>query len=271
MSAHRQYLHSRASTAHCRPRQRRELVARWFFALYSGFAAACGPRPPINEPPSHSDPIAEVPSEELYRRGLARAQQGDLGRAEQYIAAALSKGHPHQQALPMLLRVCVAANRYRHALTYARTYMERFPDDWSLRYLVATIQMAMGDEDEARTELAKVIRQAPDRPGPHFLMAELLRERQPDDAQNHYQRYLELAEDGPNAAAAREALQIMKELDPASSLPLVPSPEPGATNPSSQRGPARVPFETLDAAAAPAAPPQPQPRPESQAAPGATP
>lgn len=166
----------------------------------------CGSRMSADEPPAHSDPIAQVPANELYEQGVARAQRGDLGRAEQYIAAALSKGYPHGEALPMLLRLCVSANRYQHALRYARPYLQRYPGDWALRYLVASILVAMGHKDHAQEELREVLRAVPEEPGPHFLMAELMRATSESQAREHYERYLELAPNGRNSAAARAAL-----------------------------------------------------------------
>jgi tetratricopeptide (TPR) repeat protein len=174
--------------------------------------AACGhasPSGPDGEPPA--DPIADVAPDELYRRGVALAQRGDLVRAEQYLAAALDRGFPKERGVPVLLRVCVASSRLSTALGYATPYLEEHPNDWSLRHLVATIHLGLGHADDARRELERVIADAPSQAEPHYLLGVVLRDElgEIDAAEPHFRRYLELAPDGRRADEVTRALEVV--------------------------------------------------------------
>jgi len=180
-------------------------------ALLAGLGvllAACGNAPPAPAGPGPADPVADAHPEALFQHALALAQAGDLVRAEQYLAASIDRGYPEDRAMPVLIRVCVAASRLRIALGYAEPYLERHPDAWSLRYVVATIHLGMGDGVRARHELERVVQAAPEEPDPHFLLALVLRDEagDPAGAEQHLRRYLELAPEGHHAAEARDAL-----------------------------------------------------------------
>lgn len=155
------------------------------------------------------DPLDDVQAEELYAHGLGMAERGDLVRAEQYILAAIEKGYDREQALPALLRVCIASQRYAIALHHADPYLRDHPENWALRYLVATLHIAMGSDEEARLELEKVVRDAPDEPVPYYALGMLHHEQHEDmDAARQYlQRYIELAPDGNHADEVRELLR----------------------------------------------------------------
>lgn len=187
----------------------------------------CGHEPPRAEEPPPGDPVQEVPAENLFARGVALAQRGDLVRAEQYLAASLERGHPEEQVMPMLLRVLVAASRLRVALQYAEPYLERNPDAWSLRYLVASIHLGMGDAPLARRQLERVVESAPDEPDPHYLLAVVLRDEvgDPAAAEAHFRRYLELAPEGSHANEVRDALRRVQVRRP-EAVPEPQSPEP---------------------------------------------
>ena len=155
------------------------------------------------------DPLADADADQLYEHGLGMAQRGDLIRAEQYILAAIEKGFDRREALPSLLRVCVASERYAIALRHARPYLREHPEDWSLRYLVATLHIAVGSDDVARVELEKVIRDAPEQPVPYYTLGMLHREQHSDmDAARQYlERYVELAPEGDHADEVRDMLR----------------------------------------------------------------
>jgi tetratricopeptide (TPR) repeat protein len=178
-------------------------------AVLAAACAGCGHAPPEEAlEPAPADPVEEVEAEDLYDKGIELARSGDLVRAEQYLAASSSRGAPEEQVLPALLRVCIAANRYRIALNYAEPYLREHPRDWSLRFLVASIHLGMGNVSEARRGLEAVIESAPDEPEPRYLLAILLRDEDGDvaGAEAHFQRYLELAPDGRHAEEVRYAL-----------------------------------------------------------------
>lgn len=175
----------------------RPILAAFVLAL-TGAGCAHAPAP---APQS----LAEVPAESLYRRGLALAEQGDFVPAEQYFQAARSRGYPEAQAVKQLVKVCLAGNRFDSALHYALPYLERHPDAWPLRQVVATIHLAMGDGEAARMELEDMASEVPDHPDVHYLLAVVMRDEfgDVDGAERSFGRYLTLAPDGEHAPEVR--------------------------------------------------------------------
>lgn len=185
------------------------MSARFALLLPLALAWACGgAQPEPQGPPPGADPIRGVAGEDLFQRGLALANAGDLVRAEQYLAASIGRGADPERVLPPLMRVCVAASRLRAAIEYAKPYLDRHPDAWSLRYLVATLHLAIGEDSQARVELERVVREQPDQAAPHWTLAMMLRENAVDQeqARAHLERYLELEPQGVHAGDARAAL-----------------------------------------------------------------
>lgn len=146
--------------------------------------------------------------DKLVERGKAFAAVGDLTRAEQYLSAALDEGADPRQVLPVLLRVCIAAQRYRVAIVYARDYANRWPADVRLRFVLATLEAAVGDDDQAVADLSFVVAQAPGDADAQFALAMLLQQqgRDLESADAHFRAYLRLAPDGPHAGRARASL-----------------------------------------------------------------
>lgn len=172
-------------------------------ALLSAGCATTSQSAPARQP---GDPLAEVSGRELYQRGVALGEAGDFVRAEQYLAAAVERGYPQERVLPKLLQVCIGASRLRAALTYAEPYLVAHPNAWSLRYLVASIHLGLGQVDEAQQLLEQTVRAAPDRPEPHYLLAVLLRDERgdPGRAAEHFREYLDRAPaDGTHVEEAR--------------------------------------------------------------------
>jgi tetratricopeptide (TPR) repeat protein len=199
----------------------------WVIALALFAACAEAPAKPTGAP---GDPLKSVPPAELYRRGIALGEAGDLIRAEQYLAAAIDRGFPAEQALPPLMRVCLASSRLRAALSHAEPYLEDHPDAWSLRYLVASIQLGIGNVDDARVSLERVITDAPDQPDAYYLLGLLLRDRVGDrnGATRRFERYIELAPEGQHAGEVRAALLALRQpVAPPAPAPATPvrSPE----------------------------------------------
>ena len=170
--------------------------------------AACGGSDALREGAPPTDPVAEASAEQLFATGMAAASGGDLVRAEQYLAAAGARGYDETKIIGPLVRVCVAASRLRQALLYAQPYLRTHPDDWRLRFVVASIHVGLDSVADARRELERVVLAAPEVPEPHFALAALLRERLRDDAaaRPHFERYLALAPTGAHADEARVAL-----------------------------------------------------------------
>ena len=167
--------------------------------------AACGaPAEERQTLPAH-DPIADIEPALLFQQGEALAQEGDLVRAEQYMSTAIDRGYSPERGLPILVRVCVTGSRIRPALEYVTPYLRQHPSNWALRYLVASLQLALRHPDIARDELELVIQTAPNQPDPHFLLAVVLADEFHDGAAAlpHFARYVQLAPNGPHAEEAR--------------------------------------------------------------------
>lgn len=176
--------------------------------------AACAGAPPRPDGPPPTDPLAGVEHAELFGRGLAFARAGDYLRAEQYLQTALLKGHPEQEVVPALVKVCVAASRLRAALAYAAPYLEQHPDDAAMRYLTAHLRLAAGDRDGARRELETLRTTRPAMGEATLSLALLVR----DDGDAARARallgtYLAAEPTGPDARTARAALAALPPED----------------------------------------------------------
>lgn len=199
-------------------------------AIALALAAACAEAPAKSPAGAPGDPLRSVPAAELYRRGIALGEAGDLIRAEQYLAAAIDRGYPAERALPPLLRVCLASSRLRAALSHAEPYLEAHPNAWSLRYLVGSIYLGIGNYEQARESLERVIADAPDQPDAYYLLGVVLRDGVGDRpaAARRFERYLELAPDGQHVSDAREALFALRRPAPPVA-PAAPAAGPAAT------------------------------------------
>ena len=193
------------TTAVCR---RGALVLLALTAL--ALASACGGAPGQGTATVIRDPLEDTSALELYDAGLRMADAGDFVRAEQYLTAARDRGYPEAQLIQPLIAACVRSSRMSAALAYAEPYLEHHPDDWRLRQLVATIQMGLDSNEAARLSLEHVVRDVPQEPVPHYMLAVLARDALRDDVimREQFARYLELAPEGSHAAEARDALGV---------------------------------------------------------------
>jgi tetratricopeptide (TPR) repeat protein len=149
--------------------------------------------------------LAEVPGDELSRRGAEFAQRGDWVGAEQYLQAARRAGVDERRVVANLVKVCLASERYQTALAYAEPYVARHPSDWRFKQVVGTILMSQGRLLEAQALLEEVLRQAPTHAGSHLVLASLEAHHfgRPEAAQRHYEAYLSLEPAGEYANEAR--------------------------------------------------------------------
>jgi len=204
-------------------------------------AIACAASGPAAPPPA--DPLTTATPSELYETGIRYANQGDFVRAEQYLSSAIDRGYSEAEALPQLVKVCLVSSRYRSALSYALPYLDRNPDAWRLRYLVASIHLGIGDGEAARRELETVVQQVPDSAQPRYLLAVVLRDSvgQPDAARVHFERYLELDPEGDHGAEVRASLRKLERS-------ATPIPQPASTpdEPEGQPLPTETPAAPAD-------------------------
>ncbi len=159
--------------------------------------------------------LTTVTSQDLFFLGVSHARSGDLLRAEQYLTAARRRGYDEASAIYWLVRVCVAASRYRSALRHAAQYLRDHPAHWPLRLVVASIHEALGDLVRAESELEHIVKSAPDSPLPHYRLALLYRLTDDDGVRSkaHLEEYLKLMPRGPHAAEAQSILSDVSETE----------------------------------------------------------
>lgn len=174
-------------------------------ALAAGCAHAPAGRPA--QAPVRAEQAQEPPHVTLTERGRRLATAGEDVRAEQYLAGALEMGGSVDEILPLLLRVCVSAERYEAALSYAERYQPEPGANLQLDMVLAALQLGLGQVERARKSLGQVLEQQ-DVPQAHYMLGELYSNSLQDygAADRHYREYLALAPDGPYAAKARRSL-----------------------------------------------------------------
>jgi tetratricopeptide (TPR) repeat protein len=111
--------------------------------------------------------------EEWLAFGDQYAGQGESLRAEQYYLAALEQGASTELVLPRLLRVCIASGRLRSAASHAERHVREHPGATEVRYLLATLQAALGDRERARGQASQVLLERPEHSGAAELLVEL--------------------------------------------------------------------------------------------------
>lgn len=152
--------------------------------------------------------VPVLTAQQLLARGYQAADGGDWIRAEQYFLAARQAGVEETSIMPLLVKVCVRSGRLRNALQHAEPYLERHPGDWALRFLVAELLVAVGDEERARDELEEVLRQRPEQAECHFSLGMLLLPQpgQGGVGAEHLRRFLQLEPKTQRSEQARAAL-----------------------------------------------------------------
>lgn len=172
--------------------------------LLVGCGAASEPKPAA---PTASGDTRDATA--YFADGRAAAERGDAIRAEQYLSLALAQGYEPSVVIPLLLEVCIAGSHLRAALNHAEPYLRQHPDDQQLRYLIATIHLGLGQQEEARTDLEQLLRANPNYADAHFLLGVLSSDSDEDEARTHFLRCLELAPKGEHAPEVRSRLSEM--------------------------------------------------------------
>jgi tetratricopeptide (TPR) repeat protein len=145
---------------------------------------------------------------EFVERAIFFARIGDVNRAEQYLNAALERGADENRVFPVLLRVCIKDGRYRAAAGYAENYLRRHPQNHSLRFVLATLYVGLGDSPKARQQFERVIAAVPEHAHAHYAYAVLLRDYDGDydRADRHFREYLRLSPGGAHSEEATGSL-----------------------------------------------------------------
>ena len=176
-----------------------------------GLACGCGKTAVQNDPTSAASAATrDDNAQRLFQLGRKAAQSGDSIRAEQYLSLAIEAGLDQRKALPILLSVCLQGSRLRSALDHAEPYLLQHPEDVSLRYLVATIHLSLGQIDAARLNLEELLRSEPNNAEAHYLLGVLDMGSASAELAEHFRVYLTLAPRGKRAAEARGRLLEMQ-------------------------------------------------------------
>ncbi len=151
---------------------------------------------------------SETTPDRLQARGDASAMAGDLTRAEQYFTAALAAGGDERVLTKRLLVVCTTDERYPAAASHAEDYLRKHPGDTEVRYVLATIYLALGDRPLARGTLERVVAEEPELAVAHYALATVLRDTGDSylDADRQFREYIRLSPQGEYAEAARASL-----------------------------------------------------------------
>jgi tetratricopeptide (TPR) repeat protein len=184
------------------------VAALAFIALLPGVpgcASSAESVPPLT-------PTAQRPErpEALFESGQAAAKRGDAIRAEQYYALALERGYDRAKVVRAIVEVCIKSSRLRAALLHAEPYLREHPDDHELRYLVASLLWALGEDAHARRQLELLVRMNPESGAAHYLLGVLDGGAEPTDAVHHFERYLELEPNGRRIAEVRGRLAELR-------------------------------------------------------------
>lgn len=189
------------------------------------------------------DPLAGISADDLFGRGIAFAQSGDLWRAEQYLVASMEKGKPRGEVVPTLVQLCIALQRFSAALNYAEPVIRDEPDHWRLRRIVGSLYHGLGRLEDAREAFHTVLRTAPDDPMTHYFLGMLYVEDLSDIPSGDVllARYVELAPEGEHAPEVRALLRRIRTQG--SSIERIDSndvPSPQTVSPSETSAPARI-------------------------------
>jgi tetratricopeptide (TPR) repeat protein len=184
-----------------RPRLSQTRLRAALLALALPSALGCRAQEPAR---SAAARVAPDDAQRSFERGKELALLGDSVRAEQYLAAALQRGHAPPETLRWLIGVCVNGSRLRAAIHYARPYLEAHPEAVRLRYVVATLYLGLGQPLPARELLLEIVERTPAWADPHYLLGVVEWEGfdDPQLASAHFRAYLEREPEGPHAHSA---------------------------------------------------------------------
>jgi TolA-binding protein len=122
----------------------------------------------------------------------------------------LAQGASEQRVLPLLVRTCIADQRYRDAVQYLEDHLRRHPSDRAARFLLASVQYSLGHTEPARKGFALVVAADPDQASAQYALAVLLRDEVGDltEADRHFREYLRVSPQGEHAEEARGSLLL---------------------------------------------------------------
>ena len=171
------------------------------------WSSGCAPREGTKVKTSRDLMEREQTPDKLFERGKGFASVGDLTRAEQYLTSALDRGGDADKIAPVLLQVYIDGQRFRLAIEFCERSLQKNPKNLKLRFLLGTLDNAIGDGSSAREAFETVVQSDPNHAEAHYSLAVILREEHnADGADRHFREYLRISPKGPHAAEARGSL-----------------------------------------------------------------
>jgi tetratricopeptide (TPR) repeat protein len=185
------------------------LLALVVLGCQASFGAPVHP----DEATALTDERSAEQSERWFAEGSRFEASGDPDRAEQYYLAALRAGIPPKRAFPALIGVCVRAERFRTAAYYTEQYLGQSPANHHVRYLAATLRLALGQSNEAIEHLEQLLSMDPTFAEAHYLAGVIyLNELSAfERADAHLRTYLKIEPRGKYADQARAYLFVERD------------------------------------------------------------
>jgi Flp pilus assembly protein TadD len=174
--------------------------------LLAALCGGCGGAAASAEAPTQQTPSGA----ESFQQGKAALLRGDHTRAEQYLKIALDQGYQTDETVLLLVHACLSGSRFRAALNYAEPHLLSHPEDKALRYLVATVHLGLGHQDEAMRDLNLLSEQAPEYADTYFLRGVARWQQRDVSAHLDFEHYLALAPAGRHAPEANSLLSDIR-------------------------------------------------------------
>lgn len=172
-------------------------------ACLQGACAAAATRP-TTKPAAYS----KLTAAQLVEVASVLAQNGDNLRAEQYLQEAIKQGAEPARMVPQLLHLYVDEGQYRQAIDLSEDHLRKHPSDHRVRLILGNLYGALGFDQNAVEQYARVIGDAPGDAQAHFALASVLHDsgRERARADEHYRAYLRIEPHGQHAEEARSLL-----------------------------------------------------------------
>jgi len=192
------------------------------FAFTLAFAfAGCATTSTISTAPT-PDPNASPLEKKLaqdpndgevnFALGEDAESHGDLLRAEQYFLRAEALRVDADRVAPRIIRVLAQAHRYGEALERCQRRLQQKPGDRATRFVEAALLIGLDRPHEAERDLNALVAEQPNDPEAYLQLGRLYKDAKDGErASKMFHKYLELAPDGPQAAAVR--FELAGEVD----------------------------------------------------------
>lgn len=144
----------------------------------------------------------------LLEKGRNYARLGQSVRAEQYLLAALRQGAEPRLVYPTLVETCVQSGRLQSALVHVQAAIALSPTDARLRQLAASLYLALGQQEQAGFEAARLAESVGSSDQTLYFLGDFYEFGKKDDrtAEAYYRKYLARLPEGSEAYWARSGI-----------------------------------------------------------------